>query len=142
MRERLALEPAAVRGFLVTVVAVAAFVTGKQLSVDWIDNATTVLVLGSSMITSLLIRPKVASMALLDKLGIELPGPGAPTSDLVSGTAHANIAGTEERDWVVEARNIPGYVLSRAAHQFVLDAQRIRHRKTETSRDPNQREGL
>lgn len=73
MRERLELEPAAVRGTLVTVAAIVAYVTGKQLSVDWVDDATTALVFAAPLITGLLIRRKVTSMALLAKLGIDLP---------------------------------------------------------------------
>lgn len=52
-------EPALIRGVLVTITAVVAFVVGHSFDVAWIDVVVNVYAVVSALVASVLIRQKV-----------------------------------------------------------------------------------
>lgn len=66
-------EPAVLRGLLVAITAIAAAILGRAVDTAWIDTTVTIYAMVSGLIASILIRPKVVSVAKLDDLGIQLP---------------------------------------------------------------------
>lgn len=67
-------EPAILRGLLVAITALAAAILGREVSTEWVETVIGLYVIAAPLIAGFLIRPKVASMARLADLGVELPG--------------------------------------------------------------------
>lgn len=52
-------EPALIRSVGVTITAVAAYILGREVSIEWVETLTTLYALAAPLIAGALIRPAV-----------------------------------------------------------------------------------
>lgn len=57
-------EPALVRSTLVAITGVAAFILGRNVSLEWVETLTTLYSLAAPILAGLLIRPAVTPVAV------------------------------------------------------------------------------
>lgn len=56
-------EPALIRSVGVTVTAVAAYLLGREVSIEWVETLTTLYALAAPLIAGALIRPAVTPVS-------------------------------------------------------------------------------
>lgn len=93
----LELDPALVRGFVVTVFALAGTLLGKQFGDDTVQNVIQFVTILSGLLAAVLIKPKVTANA---KVLAYLPKPYAEPTVVASGEATVT---PEQTDDVVDA---------------------------------------
>ncbi len=56
-------EPALIRSVGVTITAVAAYVLGREVSIEWVETLTTLYALAAPLLAGALIRPAVTPVS-------------------------------------------------------------------------------